>query len=596
MGTFLSRKEQRKIEEQRTFYRNMKKTAAVLGTTVTAVSTVAPLAPMVTVLADEPDSAVQLTDETTVNITNETTEASSETTTEINSETTQISEETQATVEGSEATSSFAEEANTTESIANEVKEVLTPFAQSSLARTGSAISPSNFIEIVAQHATNIAQANDLYASVMIAQAIIESGWGQSTLSQAPYYNLFGIKGSYNGQTVYMNTQEYLNGQWVTKSEPFRKYPSFAESFADNAYTLRNVSFQSGVYYYSGAWKSNTSSYRDATAWLTGRYATDPGYAGKLNSTIETYGLTRYDTPSTGGNVTEQAPNTNQSNSVESNSTENKYYTVKSGDSIWGISNSHGISMAQLRSWNNLTGDFIYPGQKLIVGKAATSTPAPTPPVEPEVEVKPEVKPETNQNQNITSPQATYYTVKSGDSIWAISNKHGISMAQLRSWNNLKSDLIHPGQKLIVSKTSNTQTTPTTPNTITNTNQNNSSTPTTTNAQYYTVKPGDSVWAISNKYGISMDQLRSWNKLSGDLIHPNQKLIVKLGSNATEKKPVTNTQVSTNTSTNQKTHTVKSGDSLWALAQTYGVSIQQLKTLNALKSDTIYIGQALKVS
>ena len=93
-----------------------------------------------------------------------------------------------------------------------------------------------------------------------------------------------------------------------------------------------------------------------------------------------------------------------------------------------------------------------------------------------------------------------------------------------------------------------------------------------------------------------MDQLRSWNKLSGDLIHPNQKLIVKLGSNATEKKPVTNTQVSTNTSTNQKTHTVKSGDSLWALAQTYGVSIQQLKTLNALKSDTIYIGQALKVS
>ena len=99
MGTFLSRKEQRKIEEQRTFYRNMKKTAAVLGTTVTAVSTVAPLAPMVTVLADEPDSAVQLTDETTVNITNETTEASSETTTEINSQTTQISEETQATVE-----------------------------------------------------------------------------------------------------------------------------------------------------------------------------------------------------------------------------------------------------------------------------------------------------------------------------------------------------------------------------------------------------------------------------------------------------------------------------------------------------------------
>lgn len=51
----------------------------------------------------------------------------------------------------------------------------------------------------------------------MMAQAIVESGWGASTLSKAPNYNLFGIKGSYNGQSVYMDTWEYLNGKWLVK-------------------------------------------------------------------------------------------------------------------------------------------------------------------------------------------------------------------------------------------------------------------------------------------------------------------------------------------------------------------------------------------
>ena len=51
----------------------------------------------------------------------------------------------------------------------------------------------------------------------MMAQAIVESGWGASTPSKAPNYNLFGIKGSYNGQSVYMDTWEYLNGKWLVK-------------------------------------------------------------------------------------------------------------------------------------------------------------------------------------------------------------------------------------------------------------------------------------------------------------------------------------------------------------------------------------------
>ncbi|MDT2753696.1 glycoside hydrolase family 73 protein [Enterococcus pseudoavium] len=160
------------------------------------------------------------------------------------------------------------------------------------------------FINQTAPLAKNLANANDLYASVMIAQAIVESGWGSSALSKAPNYNLFGIKGNYNGQSVTMPTWEYSNKDgWYEIMAKFRKYPSFKESLNDNVTILKKTSFSPGVYYYSGAWKSKTKSYKDATAWLTGRYATAPTYASTLNNVIETYDLTQFDTGK-GGDAT----------------------------------------------------------------------------------------------------------------------------------------------------------------------------------------------------------------------------------------------------------------------------------------------------
>ncbi|MEO1770409.1 glycoside hydrolase family 73 protein [Candidatus Enterococcus ferrettii] len=210
------------------------------------------------------------------------------------------------------------------------------PFEQFSM-RAAQARSTNNqqvFINQVAPHAKTVAQANDLYASVMIAQAIVESGWGQSTLSKAPNYNLFGVKGNYNGQSVTMKTQEYVNGKWITVDAKFRKYPSFGESLNDNAYVLKNTSFQSGVYYYSGAWKSNTKTYKDATAWLTGRYATAPSYGATLNSVIEAYNLTQYDTPNSnnGGNaVNPVVEKTAMYRLYNPNSSEH-FYTANTGE------------------------------------------------------------------------------------------------------------------------------------------------------------------------------------------------------------------------------------------------------------------------
>lgn len=151
------------------------------------------------------------------------------------------------------------------------------------------------FIQKIGEDAWKVAQENDLYASVIIAQAILESGAGSSVLSQAPYYNLFGIKGTFKEQGVYLATQEDNGyGQLSLTLAQFRKYSGYEESFQDYAKLMKNGLIGNSAFY-QGTWKSKTTSYHDATKALTGTYATDIYYGEKLNQLIETYELTQYD-------------------------------------------------------------------------------------------------------------------------------------------------------------------------------------------------------------------------------------------------------------------------------------------------------------
>jgi flagellum-specific peptidoglycan hydrolase FlgJ len=133
-------------------------------------------------------------------------------------------------------------------------------------------------------------------AAVTIAQAIDESGWGQSVLASQDN-NLFGIKGTGPAGSDSLPTQEYENGQWVTTTAPFRVYHSFAESINDHGELLAT----SGYYTQAMAERNDPDSFAKA---LTGVYATNPEYGTDLVQLMQQYDLYRYDVPASAPSTT----------------------------------------------------------------------------------------------------------------------------------------------------------------------------------------------------------------------------------------------------------------------------------------------------
>ncbi|EAG1525554.1 1,4-beta-N-acetylmuramoylhydrolase [Listeria monocytogenes] len=450
---------------------------------------------------------------------------------------------------------------------------------QKSALRSGATV--QSFIQTIQASSSQIAAENDLYASVMIAQAILESAYGTSELGSAPNYNLFGIKGAYNGQSYTKQTlEDDGKGNYYTITAKFRKYPSYHQSLEDYAQVIRKGPSWNPNYY-SKVWKSNTTSYKDATKALTGTYATDTAYATKLNDLISRYNLTQYDSgKTTGGN---SGSTGNSSNTGNTNTSNAKIYTVVKGDSLWKIANNHKVTVANLKAWNNLKSDFIYPGQKLKVSAGSTISDTNT--------SKPSTGTSTSKPSTGTSTNAKVYTVVKGDSLWRIANNNKVTIANLKAWNNLKSDFIYPGQKLKVSAGSTSNTNTSKPST--NTNTSKPSTNTNTNAKVYTVAKGDSLWRIANNNKVTIANLKAWNNLKSDFIYPGQKLKVSAGSttNTNTAKPSTNNP----SNSTVKTYTVKKGDSLWAISRQYKTTVDNIKAWNKLTSNMIHVGQKLTI-
>ena len=472
----------------------------------------------------------------------------------------------------------------------------------------------TQFLRNIIPAAQNVARGKDIYASVMIAQAALESGWGTSALSKAPNHNLFGVKGSYNGQSVNMQTLEDSGGQnYYSIQADFRKYPSYQESLEDYADKIVN-GISGAPLFYSGAWKSKTNSYQDATAYLTGRYATDTAYGAKLNRIIEQFGLTKYDTETAVNMAEEIASN-------ETSTTSGNSYTVVSGDSLYAIARKTGTSIQDLLSLNGLNlNSIIHPGQVLALSsKSATTETKQEESASKEEKANEETTNEETSTSTKQSSSSGTYTVVSGDGLYAIARKTGTSIDDLLSLNGLSlTSTIYPGQVLTLSansqeaeseESSSTENESSTSTQETSSEENAASSEQTSTGGTYTVVSGDGLYAIARKTGTSIDDLLSLNGLSlNSTIYPGQVLTLSgnsesapaaesTESTAEESQEEVATPEETTPSTNAKMYYVHSGDSLYRIAHNHGISLSTLLEWNNLSVDSIiYPGQGLIVS
>ena len=472
----------------------------------------------------------------------------------------------------------------------------------------------TQFLRNIIPAAQNVARGKDIYTSVMIAQAALESGWGTSALSKAPNHNLFGVKGSYNGQSVNMQTLEDSGGQnYYSIQADFRKYPSYQESLEDYADKIVN-GISGAPLFYSGAWKSKTNSYQDATAYLTGRYATDTAYGSKLNRIIEQFGLTKYDTETAVNMAEEIASN-------ETSTTSGNSYTVISGDSLYAIARKTGTSIQDLLSLNGLNlNSIIHPGQVLALSsKSATSEAKQEESASKEEKANEETTNEEASTSTKQSSSSGTYTVVSGDGLYAIARKTGISIDDLLSLNGLSlTSTIYPGQVLTLSansqettseESSSTENETSTSTQETSSEENAASSEQTSTGGTYTVVSGDGLYAIARKTGTSIDDLLSLNGLSlNSIIYPGQVLTLSGNSEAApaaestestaeESQEEVTTPEETTLSTNAKMYYVHSGDSLYRIAHNHGISLSTLLEWNHLSVDSIIQpGQGLIVS
>ncbi|OIK10593.1 hypothetical protein BIV60_20445 [Bacillus sp. MUM 116] len=260
-----------------------------------------------------------------------------------------------------------------------------------------------------------------------------------------------------------------------------------------------------------------------------------------------------------------------------------KTYTVKSGDALIKIANKYNVSIGDLKLWNGLDSTLIYPGQVLKVSGPSGSTFTP--------------ESVNNKQSTISKLTTTTYVVKNGDSLSKIAVKYKTTVAELKKLNQLKSDRIYVGQKLQVAGKAapgNSALAETPPKQTTTTPAKNVSS--------YTVKSGDTLGKIVKEFGLSLADLKALNGLKSDLIYVGQNLKVtgkpaeaaKPPATQPPKNPVQPAKPQT-PQTNATDYIVKSGDTLGGIASKAGMTVAELKTLNNMTSDRIYVGQKLKI-
>ena len=230
------------------------------------------------------------------------------------------------------------------------------------------------------------------------------------------------------------------------------------------------------------------------------------------------------------------------------------FHTVKSGDSLSKIANRYGISLKQLKQWNNLKSNVAVKGKKLRVAPKGSSQPS----------------------KRSSSIKTIRYKVKSGDTLSVIAERHGDTMRAIRARNKMKSSRVYIGQVLkINTKVSAPQAT------SRSTQRSIKSNTTSQKGNIHIVKRGEFLSGISARYNVSINYLKKINKLKSNNIYVGQKLIIATKAAAPTSKTIK--------------HKVRSGETLSGLALKYKVKQADIVQWNKLKKKQLFIGQSLTI-
>lgn len=167
-----------------------------------------------------------------------------------------------------------------------------------------------------------------------------------------------------------------------------------------------------------------------------------------------------------------------------------------------------------------------------------------------------------------TFAQEATHTVKQGETLFSIAQQYEIDVSEIREWNNLRGDELSVGQTLLISK------------------------PTSDTPIKHTVQPQETLFSISKQYNVSIAEIKSWNELSANNLKVGQKLTIYPSESVNQEQESLVVEKETQSNTY---YVVKSGDSLYKIGQKHDMSVEEIKKLNDLSSNTIRVGQKLTV-
>lgn len=270
-----------------------------------------------------------------------------------------------------------------------------------------------------------------------------------------------------------------------------------------------------------------------------------------------------------------------------------KYHKVKRGDNLTTIANAYDVSISDIKKWNKISGNNLVAGKSLKIVKnekvvttvrkeaklsANTDTSV--------AEVKTH-KNEKSQNQVNTTTETKeethegYYVVEKGDNLSSIARKHGVTVQQIKEWNNIFDNTVKAGTQIIVSNKPIAEVKPIAVETKTT---------------EYTVAKGDNLGTIAKKHNTTVEKLKEWNNLNNNNIQLGMKLVVSKTEVSVAETKAAKTRKENAAAQKEKLYYVKRGDSLYSISQKFpGVTIADIKKWNNIKDESIKPGMKLKI-